>query len=125
MDDYITKAQALHTKVSRRELANVFRMHQDTATRLLADGLGSAVLTWGGRGKQMVFSYALAERFEFARLCDAGPTGGRCGRCRTVLEDARYVAAHLIQARHGIFAPCTDPDCEPPTQFSAPCLWSW
>ena len=127
--DYITKAQALNIKLTRRELAKAYRVHADTITRLMADGLASAVLVWGGRGKLTVFSNALADRFEFARRCDAGASGGRCARCRLVLEDAKYVAEHLMQARHGIFDPCTQPDpegdCHPPTRFSAPCLWSW
>ena len=42
--------------ITRRELATSVGVHPDSLSRVLADGLASAVLVWGGRGQEQRFS---------------------------------------------------------------------
>ncbi|MGB7220748.1 MAG: hypothetical protein WBD07_18255 [Vicinamibacterales bacterium] len=107
------KADAL----TRRQLADLLGLHQDSVSRALPDGLASAVLEWGGRGRTMRFSRALALRWDRARSCHRGDAGRPCLVCRRVLEDVVAVAEHLIAAHHG-YGGCREcridwPVCQP------------
>jgi hypothetical protein len=88
-------------RITRRALARLLDVHQDTLSRQLADGLGIAVVTWGGRGSELIFDQRLALRYWNASSCPRGGAGGRCPICGVVLEDCVAVAEHLIEARHG------------------------
>jgi hypothetical protein len=120
----ITKRRALRKTLSRREVATILRLHPDSVTRLLAGGLASAVLAWGGHGRLMVFSLALVMRWDFARTCTSGRSGGPCATCRLVLEDCECTGQHLAEKRHGAFETCDDEDCEPQQRFGVGCLIS-
>jgi hypothetical protein len=91
------------TTATRRELAAWLGVHPDAITRNLAAGLGCAVVKWGGRGKEHVFDRAQALRWAGAWRCRSAPRtrGQACRQCEDVLEDMRYTAEHLRQARHG------------------------
>lgn len=101
---------------TRRESARKLDRHPDSVTRLLPEGLGYAVLAWGGRGKEMTFDPALVERWRLARDCSLRRPD--CSRCRVVLEDAEAVALHLIRWRHG-HGGCAE--CRPPKALEQPC----
>lgn len=113
------KRQQQHGKgISRRELADLFSIHQDSVSRLLADGLACAVLAWGGRGLPMRFDLALALRFWKAMKCLRD--GGRpCEDCRGVLEDSKCVAEHLLEKRDHGHGGCRE--CRPPGRLCQPC----
>ena len=90
--------QQQERSITRRELATSVGVHPDSLSRVLADGLASAVLVWGGRGQEQRFSLALAHRFIGAWRCRQHR---ECAQCARVLEDCQAVAEHLIGTRHG------------------------
>lgn len=94
--------------VTRRQLADHVGMHQDSLSRLLSAGLGAAVVEWGGRGQEQRFSLWMALRFLLAHRCRS--SGRICSSCTWVLADSEALAAHLLDARHGVFEPCDDDD---------------
>jgi hypothetical protein len=96
--------------LTRDQVARRLRLHADTVTSRLGDGLGSAVLAWGGRGRLMAFDAALVDRWAAAARCPAYG-GKRCTCCHTILEDCEAIAAHLIATRHGFggCGECTAP----------------
>jgi hypothetical protein len=67
----------------------------------MKDGLGSAVVKWGGHGQLMAFSKFHVDRWAAAFRCTLS-AGSPCITCSGVLEDTRNVAEHLIEARHGV-----------------------
>jgi hypothetical protein len=81
-------------------VAERLRVHQDTVTRLLPDGLAAAVLEWGGRGKAMAFDSLLVDRWDHARNCRRRD-GRKCSTCCTVTEDCQITGEHLIAEQHG------------------------
>lgn len=83
-------------------------MHQDSLSRLMAAGLASAVVEWGGRGQEQRLSLWLALRFLLAHRCRS--SGRICSSCTWVLADCEALAAHLLDARHGVFELCDDDD---------------
>lgn len=89
-----------HVPMTRLEVAKLVGVHPDTLTRLLAEGLGSAVIQWGGHSKPMSFSRDLVIRWNDARTCTRFD-GRPCPRCVDTLEDCRYTAEHLKEAKHG------------------------
>lgn len=89
-----------HVPMTRLEVAKLVGVHPDTLTRLLAEGLGSTVIRWGGHSKPMSFSRDLVIRWNDARTCKRF-AGRPCPRCVDVLEDCRYGAEHLKEAKHG------------------------
>ena len=92
-------------RMTRREVAAMLGMHADSVTRNLADGLGSAVLAWGGRGKTMTFSRLRVLRWWRAKTCTRN--GGRqCRDCWNALEECEALADHLIEKRHGCEETC-------------------
>jgi hypothetical protein len=103
--------------IGRRELAEQLELHQDSLSRLMPDGLASAVIAWGGAGKPMTFSVEHALRFHRAYSCTRD-RGGPCAQCRRVLEDCRNIAEHLIDARHA-FGGCAL--CRTPWPLVQPC----
>lgn len=109
--------ETVHTEISRRALAKLLNVHQDTLSRLMPDGLASAVVKWGGHGAPMVFSKQLALRFFNAKDCTA-LSGRPCPTCRNVQDDARYMAEHLMQGGHG-YRGCEE--CQPPPRLCQPC----
>ena len=102
-------------RLTRRQLAGMLNLHPDSATRMLHEGLAAAVVEWGGRGKEMIFSRRLAMRFVNARDCRRDG-GRRCRKCRYAMEDIMAVAEHLLEERHGSGG--CDECTEPPT----PCM---
>lgn len=117
----ITHAEAKSSTLTRREVARVLGVHQDSVSRLLGEGLAGAVLKWGGQGRNMVFSRALVLRWLYARDCRRGASGGRCWLCRSVLEDCQVVGEHLQASHHGVFERCEDPECGAQAGFGLPC----
>ena len=103
--------------LTRRELAELLNIHQDTVTRVLRNGLASAVMVWGGSGKEMSFSRRGAIRWIDARDCRRDG-GQRCRQCSRVLEDVMAIAEHLLEERHG-FGACDE--CRPPGSLCQPC----
>lgn len=103
--------------LSRRDVALALELHQDSVSRRLSDGLGSAILRAGGQGKEMSFSWLLVSRWHLAITCRRGPDG-HCRMCSLVLEDAMAVAEHLNGARHG-YGGCEE--CSPPPNLCVPC----
>ena len=112
----MTRAQWLRGRptMTRRDVAALLKVHQDSVSRLLSDGLGYAVLNWGGRGKLMIFDRGLVERWAFAYRCPRRPY---CC-CDPLLEDARNVAEHLLEERHG-YGECEE--CFAPWLRLSPC----
>jgi len=109
-------------KLARRKVAELLGVHQDSVTRVLPEGLASAVITWGGRGKRMTFSRELVLRWHRARLCHRGHSARPCSKCSLVLEDAAVAAEHLLEARHGAHEICDDPGgCGWPGGMCRPC----
>ena len=104
-------------RLTRRQLADMLDLHPDSVTRSLPDGLASAVLVWGGRGKEMVFSRRNVMRWIDARDCRRDG-GRRCRKCSYVLEDVMAIAEHLLEERHG-FGACDE--CSPPGSLCQPC----
>lgn len=103
--------------MTRREVAEMLDLHQDSVSRRLADGLASAVLQWGGRGKEMAFSRTAVLRWWRASTC--ARDGGRpCLPCRRVLEDTVAVAEHLLETRHG-YGGCQE--CRTDWKVCQPC----
>lgn len=119
----ITKREALAETLTRREVAVLLELHPDSITRLLSEGLASAVIRWGGRGKEMAFSRALVLRWDAARTCHNGAAGGPCGACRLVLEDGSISGRHVQAAQHGVFERCKAPGCGIQRAFCPPCGW--
>src|SRR4051812_25497717 len=91
--------------MTRRQVGELLGLHPDSVTRLLPDGLAAAVSHWGGASKEMTFDHALVLRWDRARSC-RNDAGRPCRACALVLEDCLAVAAHLIEARHGVFTSC-------------------
>jgi hypothetical protein len=109
------------TTLTRVQVANLMGVHRDTVSHLLSEGLGWAVLFWGGSSKPMRFSRPLTEFFQAAWSCRRD-AGHRCGRCRCMLDDAKVVATHLIEARHGYLDTCGVVDCgQHPGRIGGPC----
>ena len=104
-------------RIGRRSLAKLLRLHPDSVTRLLSDGLAVAVIEWGGRGKEMVFDRALALRFWNASTCRAW-SGRPCWYCRSTIEDCRNTGEHLKADRHG-YGQC--PECHWDQPTCGPC----
>lgn len=105
--------------VSRRDVAEMLNLHVDSVSRCLHEGLSSAVVVWGGSGREMQFDKALVQRWEFARTCRRD-SGGPCAQCRRVLEDCKCAGDHLLDARHGIHESC-NPDTCGQWRFCLPC----
>jgi len=105
-------------RISRRDVAHLLDMHPDSVSRILHEGLSSAVLEWGGRGKTMTFSRVRVLRWWRARTCTR--RGGRpCSECAFVLEDCQAVGEHLMQARHGAEESCEDDENGPARCYPA------
>jgi hypothetical protein len=113
---FLTRRQAARPRDSRRTTASILGVHPDSITRLLRDGLASAVLQWGGHGKEMSFSRPLVLRWAGARHCP-------CARCRMVLEDCQVAGEHLITHRHGALEPCDDGPEWAWKRLAVPCDW--
>ncbi len=114
-----TRKALLAEALSRRECGELLGLHPDSVTRALGDGLASAVVRWGGRGKTMAFSRLMVLRWQRARLCTRN--GGRpCRECNLVLDRAAAVASHLLEKRHGVLDSCSD-DCGYPGGICQPC----
>ena len=113
--------------MTRRDVAALLGVHPDSASRMLPEGLGACVRSWGGHGKAMTFSKALVLRWYAARTCPARAAGRGCWPCRGTLEDCQVTATHLIRARHDavtLFARCPfdgEEPCGHPGGFSEPC----
>jgi len=129
--------------LTRRQVADLLDLHQDSVTRALPDGLGAAVRTWGGRGKEMAFDRVLVLRWARASKCTTRQVPGEefvgliqrrlltsplalwllnrwwdsgtsaCFRCWFVLEDYKAVAEHLIATRRGCGKPPSGKQCQP------------
>lgn len=84
-------------KISRFQVAQLLNIHEDTVTRSLRDGLGSAVIEWGGAGKSMVFAEALVLRWRHAKNCRRA----NCVECEITIEDCKVIANHLAGTQHG------------------------
>ena len=106
-------------QLTRREVAGLLGLHQDSVTRALPEGLGSAVVAWGGRSKVMRFSRLMVVRWDRARTCRR-VGGDPCIHCRLALEDAVAVAEHLLQVRHGAHESCGR-NCGWPGQIAEGC----
>jgi hypothetical protein len=104
-------------RISRRDLATLLGVHQDTLSRVLRDGLGIAVVEWGGRGKEMSFDLPLALRYWNANSCRRWD-GRRCLTCESALEDCRNTAEHLIAERHA-YSGCAE--CRTTWEVGIPC----
>lgn len=107
--------------LSRKAVADLLNVHPDSVSRLLHEGLASAVLEWGGHSKTMAFSRPLFERWQFLRACPARRRQQHCSVCWHAAEDIQALAEHLLEARHGyggcelctvdwpVSQPCTSP----------------
>lgn len=104
--------------MTRREVANILGVHQDSVSRLLPEGLAAAVIAWGGHGRPMQFSGDAMRRWDLARRCRRGPRDGPCEGCKLVLEDCQAVGDHLLRSRHG-YRGCRE--CRPPGRLVQPC----
>ena len=112
------KAQKVRRTISRRQAAALLGLeHQDSASRLLRDGLAYAIVERGGRGKTARFDAGRVERWQRARTCRRS-SGLPCADCSIVLEDARCVAAHVLAAGH---APGGCAECRAPGGLWEPC----
>ena len=109
----MTKKKTKNDRLTRRETAQILKLHPDTLSRLLCDGLGYAVVQWGGRGKLMYFDRELALRWDRAWNCTRGgpPYWRSCDKCSAMLKASAALAAHMIETRHG-HGKC--PKCTPP-----------
>lgn len=103
----------LDVHVTRTALARRWRRHRDSLSRLLAEGLATAVVEWGGRGKEMSFSLWMAVRFHLAWTCrrrdpcdPAVSEAQWCEACYDVVQDAANTAEHLMIAKHSVFVDC-------------------
>jgi P27 family predicted phage terminase small subunit len=105
--------------LTRRQVADLLGVHQDSVSRLLADGLAYGVVRWGGRSHPMTFSRERVMRWHRARQCRQGRA---CETCWFVLEDCQAVGEHLIQTRHG-YGDCPECDCDWP--LKQPCSASF
>lgn len=117
------KIQDETDKLSRREVAEMLNLHPDSISRLLPEGLASAVTRWGGSGKSMIFSRMLVSRWQRARLCFRNQ-GRPCVECLIVTDDCQVGAEHLLEVRHGAFETCGRGDdfCGHPSgEFCQPC----
>ena len=109
-------------QLTRRQVGQLLGKHPDSITRSLRDGLGSAVVAWGGSSRTMIFSKMLVQRWHNAKTCLQG-NGRPCLDCRCVLEDAEVTAGHLIDERHGVFENCGPEICGHGGGFCQPCRW--
>ena len=94
-----------HDAMTRPQVAQLLGLHADSVTRQLREGVGCALLKFGGHGKASVFSRLLVSRWAHAARCRRS-NGEPCYQCRLVVEDARAVAEHLLEAGHG-YGHCT------------------
>lgn len=117
---FTTKDLRADKKLSRREVAQLLRLHPDSVSRILPEGLGSAVTSWGGRSKRMQFSRWMVLRWDRARSCRRYG-GTPCVLCKLVLEDAQVVAKHLLEVRHGVGESCDPKNCGYVGGISPPC----
>ena len=95
--------------LSRTELARRLGLHRDSITRLLRDGMSTAVVDWGGSGRAMRFDPWMAARFYLAWTCPGrDPAGAHpwCELCYDVVADARHTGEHHLRYRHSIFENC-------------------
>jgi hypothetical protein len=88
--------------MSRRDLAAALGVHPDTVSRNVHFGLAGAVIVWGGRGKQTMFSFRQARRWHRAWQCRQRNEGHACRLCRNALFDCESVGEHLLAARQGL-----------------------
>ena len=86
--------------ITRREAAQLLGLHPDSITRLLPEGLGAAVVAWGGHGREMTFSRLLVTRWQAARICLA--TGRGCNACDLAMFCMVADAEHQTAKRHGV-----------------------
>lgn len=84
-------------RVTRRELATLLKVHQDTISRKLADGLAAAVVKRGRHGEAMVFDLRLAYRWW---LASEGQLNDRARRLRGVLGGWPARAVAVVARRH-------------------------
>lgn len=125
----ITKREVSNRRLNRDQAAQLLGCHRDTLTHLLSEGAASAVLEWGGHGRQMFFSEALLVAWQQARDCRRGHGWRRCFKCWLFLEDAETVASHLVAVRHGVLErgradTCKDAEgwlCGNRTTWGRPC----
>ena len=113
-----TKKMNSRDRLTRRQVGQLIGMHPDSVTRVLHDGLGYAVLEWGGRGKLMYFARELVLRWHRARQCWQGAMGYPCDECSAVLQQCEALAEHMIEERHG-YAECKK--CTLPGKLCQPC----
>jgi phage terminase Nu1 subunit (DNA packaging protein) len=96
--------------MTRRQVAEMLGLHQDSVSRLLHEGLGATVVEWGGHGREMRFSGALVQRWQRARACTKN-AGRPCRNCFDQLEDSEVFAQHLLEVRHGAHENCWPDGC--------------
>lgn len=109
-------------QMSRREVADLLGIHPDSVSRNLHDGLASAVIAWGGRGKTMYFSRLRVLRWWRSKTCTAN-AGRPCRKCLDSLEECAALGEHLIAARHGADETCVEDDgvCGAAAMVRVPC----
>jgi hypothetical protein len=107
----VTRETALSALISRRDVAKLAGLHQDSISRLLVDGLAGAVIEWGGHGREMRFSKQLVGHWLKARACRRRGERG-CRECLLKLENFEASGEHLLDVRHGAHESCGTGDDE-------------
>ena len=98
--------------ITRREAATLLRLHPDSVSRALADGLLFAVTSRGGRGKTMRLDRQRVLDWQAARACRRGRGGRRCLACSVLLDVSEFSVEHIEDEGH-LLGQCDE--CSPPS----------